>query len=98
MVVIAQTTIHFHMENIEYSVLSETYDHSGDWIRFVIPPLDYADCGTAIGGLRDELPFKELKIYQKRDSIVATSSTEVLSLFEKNLMGGFKTPYSIEVE
>lgn len=95
--VVARTTNSFHMENIGYSVLGKTYDHD-KWIKFAIPPMDYADCGNAIGGLEDDLPFKELKIYEARDSIVATSETEVLSLFKTNLIGGFRTPYAIEIE
>jgi len=95
--VVARTTIRFHMENIDYNVLSRTFNDD-EWIRFTIPPMGYADCGNAIGGLENDLPFKELKIYMERDSIVATSETEVLSLFKTKLIGGFRTPYTIEIK
>ncbi|MCB0743113.1 MAG: hypothetical protein KDC67_04355 [Ignavibacteriae bacterium] len=55
-------------------------------------------CGYTIGGLKNDLPFSELKIYTKKDTIVAGNRNEVLNLFDKKWTGNLKTPYVLTVE
>ena len=55
-------------------------------------------CGMTIGGLKDDLPFTDLKIYTKKDTIIAKNRNEVLNLFDKNWIGNLKTPYTLTVE
>jgi len=65
--------------------------------EFLVLPGDYADCGTAIAELKNELPFLELKIIQGSDTVVAKTETEVLELIEKDWLGRLKKPYRIRV-
>ena len=55
-------------------------------------------CGMTIGGLKDDLPFTDLKIYTEKDTIIAKNRNEVLNLFDKNWIGNLKTPYTLTVE
>ena len=55
-------------------------------------------CGFTIGELKDDLPFSELKIYTKKDTIIAENRNEVLNLFDKKWTGNLKTPYVLTVE
>lgn len=55
-------------------------------------------CGYTIGGLKDDLPFSEIKIYTKKDTIKADNRNEVLNLFDKKWTGSLKTPYVLTVE
>lgn len=55
-------------------------------------------CGLAIAELKDDLPFTEIIIYTKNDTIRANNSTEVMALFDTNRMGILKKPYTLSVE
>ncbi|HEY0652710.1 MAG TPA: hypothetical protein VGD65_06260 [Chryseosolibacter sp.] len=94
--VVARTTTDFHAGNFHYSVLGGPYNDQR--IKFKVAPNSYGDCGGAIGGLEDDLPFTELKIYTAQDSVVAMNKAEVLKLFKTDFFGGLETPYVIEIE
>ncbi|MDC7996376.1 hypothetical protein [Altibacter sp. HG106] len=55
-------------------------------------------CGYTIGGLKDDLPFTDLRIYIVNDTVIARNRNEVLNLFDKNWLGNLKTPYTLTVE
>lgn len=94
--IMARTTIHFHTDDVRTTILSGPYED--EWIEFSIGPNAYVNCGTAIAGIQDEMPFTELKVYVGQDSIIANTTEEVTSLFEKNFWGNLKTPYKIIIE
>lgn len=96
LLVVARTTIHFQSDTSKITVLEGPYDD--EWIEFKVFPSTYVNCGIAIAGIQDEIPFTELKIYKESDSIIAKSEQEVLALFEKGSRGNLITPYEIRIE
>lgn len=67
-------------------------------LQFKVESEEEFHCGYAIGGLKNDLPFSELKIYTNKDTIVAENRNEILSLFNKNWTGNLKTPYVLTVQ
>lgn len=63
-----------------------------------LPPKASINCGMAIAELNNDLPFKKIKIYTGKDSLIATSEKEVLHLFEKNVWGNPRKPYIINIK
>ncbi|MEA1784881.1 hypothetical protein U1E44_02150 [Arenibacter sp. GZD96] len=79
--------------------LTTTYiaDENGR-LQFKIESGQEFECGFSIAELENDLPFSELKIYTKKDTIIANNRNEVLNLFDKNWIGKMKTPYVMTVE
>jgi hypothetical protein len=96
--VITETTIHFSFVNksVDFEELGGTYDHTV--IKFKMAPGTLIQCGSAIAGIQDEMPFTKFKVYSSKDSIVANSQDEILNLFEKTFWGSLKTPYNLEIK
>lgn len=94
--VIARTTTSFQSNDIIILESSGPYDD--ERIKFKITPGETVECGGAVAGLEDDVPFTELIIYSQQDSIKALNKEEVLNLFEKNSAGQLKTPYELVVD
>lgn len=67
-------------------------------LQFKVKSGEEFHCGYTIGGLKDDLPFSELIIYTKKDTIIAENRNEVLNLFDKKWTGNLKTPYVLSIE
>ncbi|MFD0837263.1 hypothetical protein ACFQ0I_15900 [Mariniflexile aquimaris] len=67
-------------------------------LQFKVESGQEFQCGMTIGGLKDDLPFTDLKIYTDKDTIIAKNRNEVLNLFDKNWIGNLKTPYTLTVK
>lgn len=94
--VIARTTTNF--QSIDIRIIESSGPYDDERIKFKIPPGKTVECGGAIAGLGDDLPFTELMIYSQEDSLKALNKEEVLNLFEKNSAGQLKTPYELVVD
>ena len=82
-----------------YAGLTTTYiADENDRLQFKVESGQEFQCGMTIGGLKDDLPFTDLKIYMEKDTIIAKNRNEVLNLFDKNWIGNLKTPYILTVE
>lgn len=88
----ATTTINFRAYEHEVTELGDNK------IRVDIPSGEYLDCGMAIAGLENDLPFTNLTIETLNDTIMADNPDQVLSLFEKKPSGNLKTPYRLVVK
>lgn len=93
-----ETTIHFYTDDqlISYEDLGGPYDHK--IIKFEMAPGASIECGMAIAGIQDEMPFTKFKIYSNEDSIVASTQDQILDLFEKTSWGNLETPYQLTIE
>jgi hypothetical protein len=92
----AHRTIYFRTYDVHTVELSGDYQHS--WITFKVAPGSTIDCGSAIAGIGDEMPFTDLVITKANgDSIFAQGEKEVLGLFDRGVLGGLETPYRITV-
>ena len=89
----AKKTLRFWNENLNETELTQK-----DWIEFKIEPKKSVKCGMTIGGLKDDIPFSNLKIYTDKDTIIAQNRNEVLNLFDKNWIGNLKTPYTLTIK
>ncbi|QHL89161.1 hypothetical protein GU926_17670 [Nibribacter ruber] len=69
-----------------------------DKVRFEIPSGEYLECGMAIAGLENDLPFTSLIVQTLNKRIVADTPNKVISLFEKESDGNLKTPYSLVIK
>lgn len=96
--IVTETSIYFHVDQrlIGYEDLGGPYDHS--IIKFKMPPRTSIECGMAIAGIQDEMPFTKFKAYSDKDSIVANSRDEIIDLFEKTFWGNLKTPYVLVIK
>lgn len=96
--VITETTIHFQPLDtlVDYRELSGPYNHR--IIQFKIAPMDTLECGMAIAGIENEMPFTKFSIYAGQDSIIADTQTEILELFAKSFWGKLKTPYELVIK
>ena len=82
-----------------YAGLTTTYiADENDRLQFKVESGQEFQCGMTIGGLKDDLPFTDLKIYMEKDTIIAKNRNEVLNLFDKNWIGNLKTPCILTVE
>ena len=87
------------LTNRFYPGLTTTYiADENNRLQFKVESGQEFQCGMTIGGLRDDLPFTDLKIYTGKDTIIAKNINEVLNLFDKNWIGNLKTPYTLTVE
>lgn len=96
--VVTETTIHFNSDDqlVGYQDLGGPYDHN--IIKFKMAPGTTIECGMAIAGIQDEMPFTKFKVYSDKDSIVAESQNKILDLFEKTFWGNLKTPYVLTIK
>lgn len=96
--VVTETTIHFHTDDqlIGNEDLGGPYDHN--IIKFKMAPGTSIECGMAIAGIQDEMPFTKFKIYSNNDSIVANTQDQILDLFEKTFWGNLETPYQLTIK
>jgi hypothetical protein len=96
--IVTETTIHFHADEplIGYQDLGGPYDHN--IIKFKMAPGTSIECGMAIAGIEDEMPFTEFKVYSNNDSLVANSQGQILDLFEKTFWRNLKTPYQLTIK
>ncbi|WP_192820802.1 hypothetical protein [Rufibacter sp. LB8] len=76
----------------------EIIELEGNKVRFEIPSGEYLECGMAIAGLDNDLPFTNLKIQTLNKTILAENPEKVISLFEKEPDGDLKTPYSLVIK
>lgn len=89
----AHHTIYFDSHRVH------SQDLGGKWISFKVPPKTKVDCGMAIAGIEDEMPFTDIVLTKANgDSIVAHGDKEVLRLFAHDALGGLETPYVIRVK
>ena len=87
------------LTNDFYPGLTTTYiADENNRLQFKVESGQEFQCGMTIGGLKDNLPFTDLKIYTEKDTIIAKNRSEVLNLFDKNWIGNLKTPYTLTVE
>lgn len=96
--VVTETTIHFHTDDqlVGYKDLGGPYDHN--IIQFKMAPGTTIECGMAIAGIEDEMPFTKFKVYSGKDSIVAESQDKIIDLFEKTFWGNLETPYQLTIK
>ena len=96
--VVAETTIFFHTDEqlLWYEDLGGPYDHRV--LKFKMPPKTSIECGIAIAGIQDEMPFVKLKIYSNKDSVIANTQDQILDLFEKTFWGNLQTPYQLTLK
>ena len=92
--VIAYTNASFHADE---TVQIHPRPDDPDWVAFNINPGSTVQCGMAIGGLWDDLPFTQLIIYTPQDTITAKNTNEVFALFDWDSSGDLKIPYQITI-
>jgi hypothetical protein len=96
--VLTETTIHFHFDD----TLTVFKDRGGPFdhkiIEFKMAPGTSIECGMAIAGIQDEMPFTKLKVYSGKDTVDAESQDKILDLFEKTFLGNLKTPYVLTIK
>jgi hypothetical protein len=63
-----------------------------------LAPTEELKVGSAIAEIDNDIPFEEIKIVHKMDTIVAGNLEEIKNLFDKNVLGGLKTPYNVSIE
>ena len=94
--VIAYTTSSFGPDE---SVKIHPRPDDPNWIGFNMEPGTTVRCGSAIGGLYDDLPFTQLIIYTPQDTITATDADAVLDLFDKDIVRDRPEPaYQITIK
>ncbi|WP_156113413.1 hypothetical protein [Wocania ichthyoenteri] len=86
----AQVSERFHSNNFD-SVVITYYDNN--WIEADIKPKQQLDCGFAIAGLKNNIPFNEMIILKNKDTISAKNHKELLELFDNRGFGNIMTPY-----
>ncbi|MCP4053608.1 MAG: hypothetical protein GY739_11170 [Mesoflavibacter sp.] len=87
------------LTNNFYPGLTTTYiADENNRLQFKVESGQEFQCGMTIGGLKDDLPFSDLKIFTQKDTIIAKNRNEVLNLFDRNWIGNLKTPYTLTVE
>ena len=89
----AKKTLRFWSENLNEIELPKK-----DWVEFKIEPNKSVKCGMTIGGLKNDLPFSELLIITKTDTIKAENENQIMELFDKTFFGNLETPYVLTVE
>jgi len=96
--VVIETTSHFSTDDqlIGYKDLGGPYDHT--IIKFKMAPRTSIECGMAIAGIQDEMPFTTFKVYSNKDSLVANTQDQILDLFEKTFWGNLETPYQLTIK
>ncbi len=96
--VVTMTTAHFHTDDqlVGYEDLGGPYDHN--IIKFKMAPGSSIECGMAIAGIKDEMPFTKFRVYANKDSIVANTQDQILDLFEKTFWGKLETPYQLTIK
>ena len=95
--VTAWTTINFRAEG-NHSIETKTDSIDEETKTFSLPPGQELNCGSAIAGIEDEMPFTALKIEKGTELTVADNKNEVLDLFEKDKNGNLETPYQIIIK
>jgi hypothetical protein len=96
--IFAETNVRFHTDDtlLSYTEVGGPYDHKV--ITFKIAPGIEVRCGMAIAELDNDVPFSKMKIYTKKDSIIANSVEEVLGIFDRTWYGSRKKPYTVTLE
>jgi len=96
--IVTKTTIHFHTDDqlTGYEDLGGPYDHK--LIKFKMPPGTSINCGMAISGIEDDMPFNEISIYSNNDSIVANTQDLILNLFDHSFRKNLQRPYQITIK
>tara|TARA_Y100001934_G_C11661397_1_gene454657 strand:+ start:66 stop:452 length:387 start_codon:yes stop_codon:yes gene_type:complete len=89
----AKKTLRFWNDSIKLKELSDE-----NWIEFNLKPKQSIECGMTIGGLRNDLPFSELKILKPQDTIIAKNENQVMELFDKSFFGNLNTPYKLTIK
>ena len=96
--VVAETTVNFHTEDslTDSKELGGTYDHR--IVKFKMAPRTTIECGMAIAGIADEMPFTTFEVITKSDTLVASTQDKILSLFDQTFFGHLKTPYQLTIK
>ena len=96
--VVTETTIHFNTDEplIGYEDLGGPYDHN--IIKFKMAPGTSIECGMAIAGIQNEMPFTKFKVYTDKDSLIANNQDQILDLFAKTFWGNLETPYVLIIK
>ena len=92
----AKKTSHFWNDTLKTQMMTEM--NNENWIEFKIKPKKVIDCGMTIGGLKHHLPFSELIILTKKDTLKAENENQVMSLFDRTFLGNLKTPFVLTVD
>lgn len=65
---------------------------------YLLAPNERMHVGTAIAEIDNDMPFEEIKIVQKTDTISATGLEEIKYLFDKEASGELMTPYNLTIK
>ena len=65
---------------------------------YQLGPNERMNVGSAVAEIDNDLPFGAIKIIRNKDTISASNIEGIKNLFDKNVIGGLKTPYNISIK
>jgi hypothetical protein len=85
-------------ENINFSTDKEKSSTTSDGLSiYKLLPLESFNIGHAINELDNDIPFSEIRVICKNDTLF-TNSGNAKTLFDKTIFGGIKSPYNISIK
>lgn len=64
---------------------------------YELAPNEKINVGSSIAEIDNDIPFEQIKIVRKGDTIKASNLEEIKFLFDKKKFGRLKTPYNISI-
>ena len=90
--ILVKTNPNFRTEKEKYYTTKDNFD------VYKLVPKEAIEVGGAIAELDNDIPFEEIKILSKGDTIAANNQQSIKELFEKKSFGRLKKPYNILIK
>ena len=86
-------------ENVRFNSKKEPKEKIAQGINlYELKPDEKMETGMAIAELENDIPYNSLRISKRSHLIYAETDQEILELFDKNIMGTLKKPYTITIK
>ncbi|WKW46892.1 hypothetical protein P3875_02225 [Myroides sp. JBRI-B21084] len=89
--ILVKETINFRTEKQKSLTTTDGFD------VYELAPNEQIKVGSAIAEIDNDIPFDQIKIVTRKDTLTANSIETIKNLFDKKTFGGLKTPYNISI-
>jgi len=91
-ILVRQTSLNFTTDK------EKVYTTPNGFDVYILAPSEQMNVGTAIAEFDNDLPFEEIKIVRKTDTISASGLEQIRVLFDMDDSGDLLTPYNISIK